>query len=60
MKKVIYIFALFLAFSATAQDRPMHEVYSMMVFNFTKYVLTVMAKNIVNGEWIYFRFFYLF
>jgi hypothetical protein len=38
MKKVISIFAFFLAFSASAQDRPMHEVYSMMVFNFTKYV----------------------
>ena len=38
MKKVTFIFALFLAVSATAQDRPMHEVYSMMVFNFTKYV----------------------
>lgn len=38
MKKVISIFALFLAFSALAQDRPIHEVYSMMVFNFTKYV----------------------
>lgn len=38
MKKVVLIFALFLAFSASAQDRPMHEVYSMMVFNFTKYV----------------------
>jgi hypothetical protein len=38
MKKVVFIFALFLAFSASAQDRPIHEVYSMMVFNFTKYV----------------------
>lgn len=34
----MFIFALFLAVSATAQDRPMHEIYSMMVFNFTKYV----------------------
>jgi hypothetical protein len=24
--------------SAAAQERPLHEVYSMMVFNFTKYV----------------------
>lgn len=31
--------ALLLAGSAVfAQDRPIHEIYSMMVFNFTKYV----------------------
>lgn len=40
MKKIN---ALFLAFALGtgalyAQERPMHEVYSMMVFNFTKYV----------------------
>lgn len=38
MKKLLFIFAFFLACSATAQDRSMNEVYSMMVFNFTKYV----------------------
>jgi hypothetical protein len=38
MKKIVFIFALFLAVSASAQERPMHEVYSMMVFNFAKYV----------------------
>jgi hypothetical protein len=38
MKKIVVIFALFLAVSAPAQDRPIHEVYSMMVFNFAKYV----------------------
>jgi hypothetical protein len=32
------ILALFVAQQASAQDRPLHEVYSMMVFNFTKYV----------------------
>lgn len=26
------------SFAASAQERPMHEVYSMMVFNFVKYV----------------------
>jgi len=38
MKKIVFIFAFFLACSASAQDRPMYEVYSMMLFNFTKYV----------------------
>jgi hypothetical protein len=38
MKKLVFVFALFLAVGAKAQDRPLHEVYSMMVFNFTKYV----------------------
>lgn len=38
MKKLGFIFALSLAVSASAQDRPIHEVYSMMVFNFAKYV----------------------
>jgi hypothetical protein len=30
--------ALLITSSAFSQDRPIHEVYSMMVFNFTKYV----------------------
>jgi hypothetical protein len=39
MKKLkALVIAAFIAGSAFAQDRPMHEVYSMMVFNFTKYV----------------------
>jgi hypothetical protein len=41
MIKKIQVLALasFLACgSVFAQDRPMHEVYSMMVFNFTRYV----------------------
>jgi hypothetical protein len=32
------ILALPVSHKAFAQDRPMHEVYSMMVYNFTKYV----------------------
>jgi hypothetical protein len=32
------IFALSTSISASAQERPLHEVYSMMLFNFTKYV----------------------
>jgi hypothetical protein len=39
MKKFkAFVIAALIAGSAYAQDRPMHEVYSMMVFNFTKYV----------------------
>ena len=38
MKKIVIILTFFLTVSATAQNRPMHEVYSMMVFNFAKYV----------------------
>jgi hypothetical protein len=40
MKKInALLFAFALGSSALyAQERPMHEVYSMMVFNFTKYV----------------------
>lgn len=30
--------ALFMSSYSYSQDRPIHEVYSMMVFNFTKYV----------------------
>ncbi|MBS1489295.1 MAG: YfiR family protein [Bacteroidetes bacterium] len=41
MKKAkVLVFAVLFAgsFMAQAQDRPVHEVYSMMVFNFVKYV----------------------
>ncbi|MFZ6009355.1 MAG: YfiR family protein [Bacteroidota bacterium] len=40
MKKVnaLVIAALMISASTFAQDRPAHEVYSMMVFNFIKYV----------------------
>lgn len=36
--KALALAALLMSGSAFAQDRPMHEVYSMMVFNFTRYV----------------------
>lgn len=36
--KVLLLAAVIISGSAVAQERPMHEVYSMMVFNFTKYV----------------------
>lgn len=35
---VLAVLTLFLGQQASAQTRPVHEVYSMMVFNFTKYV----------------------
>ncbi len=39
MKKIkILAAALLISGSAFSQDRPMHEVHSMMVYNFTKYV----------------------
>ena len=40
MKKINIFLAAALLISSNAfsQDRPIHEVYSMMVFNFTKYV----------------------
>ena len=47
--------ALFAAFvtvvvAANAQDRPLHEVYSMMVFNFIKYVQW--PDHADNGEFV--------
>lgn len=40
MKKIqlLVVAALLMCGQAFSQDRPIHEVYSMMVFNFTKYV----------------------
>lgn len=40
MKKmlVLVVAALLVSGSGFSQDRPVHEIYSMMVFNFTKYV----------------------
>lgn len=41
MKKIIFTLTLSLgliAGSTQAQDKPMHEVYSMMVYNFVKYI----------------------
>jgi hypothetical protein len=37
-KKTLLILFIFGSTFAMAQERPMHEVYSMMVYNFTKYV----------------------
>ena len=40
MKKLkgLFFTLIIITGSASAQDRPLHEVYSMMVFNFTRYV----------------------
>ncbi len=51
MKKlIVLLFAVALAGSAAAQDRPIHEVYSMMVFNFTKYVQW--PDHTASGEFV--------
>jgi hypothetical protein len=36
--KMLAVAALFMSSTVFAQERPMHEVYSMMMFNFTRYV----------------------
>ena len=38
VKAVIAGFAMLMGTASMAQERPIHEVYSMMVFNFVKYV----------------------
>lgn len=38
VKSILVAAVLMMGTSAMAQERPMHEVYSMMVFNFVKYV----------------------
>lgn len=53
MKKKIYVLvaaALLVSGSVFSQNRPIHEVYSMMVFNFTKYVQW--PDHATNGEFI--------
>jgi hypothetical protein len=52
MKKmnVLVVAALLISGSAFSQDRPMHEVHSMMVFNFTKYVQW--PDHATSGEFV--------
>ncbi len=38
IKTLLFAALLLVSGGAFAQERPMHEVYSMMVFNFTRYV----------------------
>jgi hypothetical protein len=44
------IFALLFSGSVFAQERPIHEVYSMMMFNFTRYVQW--PDNDAAGEFV--------
>jgi hypothetical protein len=48
--KALLIAAVLVSGSAMAQDRPIHEVYSMMVFNFTKYVQW--PDHTASGEFV--------
>jgi hypothetical protein len=52
MKKMNYlaIAAFLISGSVFSQDRPIHEVYSMMVFNFTKYVQW--PDHATSGEFV--------
>jgi hypothetical protein len=52
MKKVnvLLVALLMVTGSAFSQERPMHEVYSMMVFNFTKYVQW--PDHTASGEFV--------
>ncbi|MCK6616225.1 MAG: YfiR family protein [Cyclobacteriaceae bacterium] len=38
IKKILFTFLVTSATTVFAQERPLHEVYSMMVYNFVKYV----------------------
>jgi hypothetical protein len=52
MKKfsVLVVAALLAAGNVFSQERPLHEVYSMMVFNFTKYVQW--PDHAASGEFV--------
>lgn len=48
--KALSLAVLLVSGSAFAQERPLHEVYSMMVFNFTKYVQW--PDHTASGEFV--------
>jgi hypothetical protein len=50
MKKLIMFFALLISASVSAQDRQPHEVYSMMIFNFSKYIQW--PDHATSGEFV--------
>jgi hypothetical protein len=50
LKSILLISVLGLGFTAKAQDRPVHEVYSMMMYNFVKYVQW--PDNNTSGEFV--------
>ncbi len=47
---ILAIFAISASSTVSAQERPIHEVYSMMLFNFTKYVQWPDHNN--GGEFV--------
>lgn len=48
--KALSLALMLIGGTAFAQDRPMHEVYSMMVYNFTKYVQW--PDHTASGEFV--------
>jgi hypothetical protein len=50
LQKSALIAALFISSNLFAQERAVHEVYSMMVFNFTRYVQW--PDNDVSGQFV--------
>jgi hypothetical protein len=50
LKQTILIAALLISGNVFAQERAVHEVYSMMVFNFTRYVQW--PDNDVSGQFV--------
>ncbi|WP_276366882.1 YfiR family protein [Chryseolinea sp. H1M3-3] len=48
--KILTVAALLVSSGVFAQERPVHEVYSMMVFNFTKYVQW--PDHATSGEFV--------
>jgi hypothetical protein len=50
LRNIILTATLFVSGSAFAQERAVHEVYSMMVFNFTRYVQW--PDNDVSGQFV--------
>lgn len=52
MKKIkaLFVFAVLFSGNVFAQDKPLHEVYSMMIWNFTRYVQW--PDNNASGEFV--------
>ncbi|MFN3841250.1 MAG: YfiR family protein [Cyclobacteriaceae bacterium] len=49
-RKILFILMVATGTTVFAQERPMHEVYSMMVYNFVKYVQW--PDHTENGEFV--------
>ncbi|MCZ8353261.1 MAG: YfiR family protein [Cyclobacteriaceae bacterium] len=50
IKNTLIAVALFLGATAHAQERPVHEMYSMMMYNFVKYIQW--PDNNTSGEFV--------